>query len=116
MKKCALILSVILFLNASIAEAVVYECTYKTKNGAKATAAFNPIQKHRNDYSELSYALRSGNCKELIVKRYLIDATSCNIQFYKYNGKIANLTCRGNKPETMQKLKEIALKDFGYKQ
>ena len=52
--------------------------------------------------------------KELIVKKYLINATSCNIQFYKYNGKIANMTCRGSNPETLAKLKEIARKDFGY--
>ena len=33
---------------------------------------------------------------------------------YKYNGQIANLSCRNNNPEAMKKLKEIAKQEFGY--
>ncbi len=104
----------VIILSIQSAQAVFYECTYKNKAGVNVVSSFNPTQKYREDYNELYSALKTGNCKELYIKKYLIDATSCNIQFYKYNGQIANLSCRGNNPETMKKLREIAEKEFGY--
>ncbi|MBQ8634732.1 hypothetical protein IJX73_00060 [bacterium] len=114
MKKSVFILIAILILN-QVALAVVYECTYKTKNGATIASSFNPFHKHRPEYPALYAALKVGNCKELHVKRYFIDATSCNIQFYKHNMQIANLACAGNRESALNKLKEIAKKDYGYK-
>lgn len=96
------------------AHAIFYECTYKNDNGVKVVSSFNPYQFARNDYNKLAAALKNGDCKELFIKKYIINATSCNIQFYKYNGQIANLSCRNNHPEAMKKLKEIARQEFGY--
>ncbi len=110
--KTIIIFTLILSIEAT--HAVFYECAYKNKAGINVVSSFNPIQKYREDYNELNSALITGKCKELYIKKYLIDATSCNIQFYKYNGQIANLSCKGNNPDTMQKLKEIAKKEFGY--
>ena len=107
-------LTVVIISSIQSANAVFYECTYKNDAGVKVVSSFNPTQKYREDYDKVYAALKTGNCKELYIKKYLIDATSCNIQFYKYNGQIANLSCRGNKPETMEKLREIARQDFGY--
>ena len=114
MRRYIIVLLMILFLNFDIVMATVYECTYKDEYGNQVVVSFDPIQRYRSDYQKAITALKSGNCKELTVKKYLINATSCNIQFYKYNGKIANMTCRGSNPETLTKLKEIARKDFGY--
>ena len=115
MKAWTLIFAIIFIaLEMQTANAVFYECTYKNKAGVFVVSSFNPTQKYRQDYDELSSALKTGNCKELYIKKYIIEATSCNIQFYKYNGKIANLSCRDNNPIAMQRLKEIAEKEFGY--
>ncbi len=115
MKKYAInIFFIVLMVNIQTANAVFYECTYKNDNGVQVVSSFNPYQFTRSDYNKLAMALKSGDCKELIIKKYIIDATSCNIQFYKYNGQIANLSCRDNKPEAMKKLKEIARQEFGY--
>ncbi len=113
-KYAIIIFCIVLTVNIQTVEAVFYECTYKNDNGVKVVSSFNPYQFARSDYNKLAMALKSGDCKELYIKKYLIDATSCNIQFYKYNGQIANLACRGNNPETMKKLKEIARQEFGY--
>lgn len=110
----SIIFTITLIISFQAANAAFYECTYKNNNGIKLVSSFNPNQKYREDYDLLYGALISGNCKELYIKKYLINATSCNIQFYKYNGQIANLSCKGNNPETMQKLRDIAAKEFGY--
>ncbi len=109
-----LIIFLILFFNFEVASATFYECTYKNSNGIKVVSSFNPVQRYRKDYPELSYALNSGNCKELIIKRYFIDTISCNIQIYKYNGQVADLVCKNNNQEALKKLKEIALEKYGY--
>ena len=113
MKKI-LIIFLMLFLNFEVASATFYECAYKNSNGIKVVSSFNPAQRHRKDYAEVSYAYKSGNCKELIVKRYFIDTISCNIQIYKYNGQVADLVCKNNDQEALKKLKEIALEKYGY--
>ena len=113
MKKWALIfltsISSIQFTSAKI-----YECIYKTKTGLIATSSFNTLHLSHPNYATLSFALKNGNRKELYVKKYFIDAISCNIQFYKYNMKIANVTCAQNRESALTKIKAIARKDFGY--
>ncbi len=109
-----IIFFIIIAISIQSANAVFFECTYKNDNGVKVVSSFNPYQFTRSDYNKLMTALKSGDCKELYIKKYIIEATSCNIQFYKYNGQIANLACRENKPEAMKKLKEIARQEFGY--
>jgi len=114
MNRCAIICIVIsLFLMQNVF-AVVYECTYKTKDGYEVVSSFNPFHKHKKNYTTLYMAYKTGNCRELYIKKYFLDATSCNIQFYKHNMKIAGLTCAKNKESAMKKLKEIARRDFGY--
>jgi len=114
MKKCTFIFLIFAIVLAQDAYALFYECTYKTKTGAKAVSSFNPAHKHKENYSELYTAYKTGNCRELYIKKYFIDATSCNIQFYKYNMQISNLSCAGNKQSALKRLKEIAKRDFGY--
>jgi hypothetical protein len=113
MKKSVLFLIGILIFN-QVAYAVVYECAYKTQNGFPVVSSFNPFHKHKKEYPILYAALKTGKCKELHVKRYFIDATSCNIQFYKHNMQIANLACAGNRQSALEKLKEIAKREYGY--
>ena len=104
----------LVFLFVENANAKMYECTYKNKNGVNVVSSYNTLIFDQPNHEQLISALRSGNCKELIVKRYFIDGTICNIQFYKYNNKIGNLTCNGNKESALVKLKEIARRDYGY--
>lgn len=113
MKKYSIIffLTILLF---EAAHAAIYECTYKNKKSNLVTSSFNTINFAHENYSELLMAQKSGNCRELYVKKYFIDATSCNIQFYKSNKQIGNITCQGNKQEPLKKLKAIARRDFGY--
>lgn len=94
--------------------AAIYECSYKNQNGMQIVSSFNTLNIHKENYPELLYTLRSGNCRELYVKKYFIDATSCNIQFYKDNLKIANVTCARNNQAALKKLKAIARKEYGY--
>ena len=115
MKRCYTIFLIIALISfVQIANAKVYECTYKNKNGATVVSSFNPIYTDKPHYQDLLKAYNAGKCKELHVKKYLIDATSCNIQFYKHNWKIGNLACNKNKQEPLNKLKNIAREDFGY--
>ena len=102
------------FVFVGSANAKMYECTYKNDNGSTVVSSYNTLIFDQPNHEKLVNALRTGNCKELIVKRYFIDGTICNIQFYKYNNKIGNLTCNGNKESALIKLKEIARKDYGY--
>jgi hypothetical protein len=88
----------------------MYECTYKSSNGNTLVSSYNSLIYAQPNRKELLYAFKSGNCKELVVKRYFLDGTICNIQFYKYNKKIANVTCIPDKPSTLKKIKEIAKK------
>jgi len=115
MKRCLAITFFVLFLSIQTLDAKVYECTYKTKSGYNTVSSFNTLNLSNPNYSILSTALRTGNCRELYVKKYLIDATSCNIQFYKVNMQIANITCSRNNQKALKKLKDIARKDFGYR-
>ena len=104
-------ITMILFSQSSFA--AFYECTYKV-NGVSVTASFNPFFVNKPNYKELYLAYKKGNCEELFIKKYLIQATSCNIQFYKKTGKIGNLVCSGNNKKALEELKEIARRDFGY--
>ena len=113
MKKTFIILSFLIATQLA-AFAVMYECTYRNSSGRNVVSSYNSLIYTQPNRSELIYALKSGNCRELIVKRYFIDGTICNIQFYKYNKKIANVTCTPDKPSALVKIKEIARKDFGY--
>lgn len=106
------IFAIILF--NQVASATMYECTYKNSSGREVVSSYNSLIYTQPNRKELLYALKSGNCKELIVKRYFIDGTICNIQFYKYNKKIANVTCTPDKPSALVKIKAIARRDFGY--
>ena len=103
-----------MFLFSQSATATIYECTYKTSNGTSVVASFNPFFVNKPNYKELYLAYKKGNCEELFVKKYFIQGTSCNIQFYKRNGKIGNLVCSNNNKEALEELKNIARKDFGY--
>lgn len=94
--------------------AIMYECTYKNSLGKETVSSYNSLVYTQPNRKELLYAYRSGNCRELIVKRYFIDGTICNIQFYKYNKRIANVTCTPDKPSALAKIKAIARRDFGY--
>ena len=114
MKKYTIILFLIAFLHISFAEAKIYECTYTTKSGSTAISSFNPVNKNTDNYWELFKAWKAGRCRELIVKKYFIDGSSCNIQLYKSTKKVANLTCAGRKESAMQKLRAIAKRDFNY--
>ena len=96
------------------ANAKMYECTYKNKYGKEVTSSYNSFITTQPNHKELVNAFKNGNCKELIIKRYFIDGTMCNIQFFKYNEKISHVTCKPNKPSAMQKIKEIAKNEYGY--
>lgn len=115
MKRILALIIFLFLLSFQTLEAKIYECTYKTKTGMKAVSSFNPMDLTNKYYSEMSNALKTGNCRELFVKKYFIDATSCNIQFYKPGMKIANITCSRNNQTALNKLKDIARKDYGYK-
>ena len=99
---------------SEIASAKIYECTYKNANGTTVVSSFNPALTDKPHYQDLVKAYNSGQCKELFVKKYLFDATSCNIQFYKDNWKIGNLACNKNKQEPLKKLKNVAREEYGY--
>lgn len=107
-----LIFAIVLLIQA--ANATMYECTYKNSFGREVVSSYNSLVYTQPNRKELIYAFKSGNCKELIVKRYFIDGTICNIQFYKYNKKIANVTCTPDKPSALVKIKAIARRDYGY--
>ena len=113
MKKWALIFLVLAFCTQFV-NAKMYECTYKNKYGNEVVSSYNSFITNQPNRKELLQAYRMGNCKELIIKRYFIDGTICNIQFYKYNKKIGNVTCTPDKPSALKKIKEIARKDYGY--
>jgi len=103
-----------IILSVQLANATMYECTYKSASGRTLVSSYNSLIYTQPNRKELLYAYKSGNCKELIVKRYFIDGTICNIQFYKYNKQIANVTCTPDKPSALVKIKAIARRDFGY--
>ena len=105
-------ITAILFSQSALA--TIYECTYKTKNNATIVASFNPFFVNKPNYKELYIAYKKGDCEELFVKKYFIQGTNCNIQFYKKNGKIGNLVCNNNNKNALEDLKKIAKKDFGY--
>ena len=115
MKRIITIFSIFaIILSIQVANATMYECSYRDKTGRNVVSSYNSIIYTQPNRKELTYALKSGNCKELIVKRYFIDGTICNIQFYKYNKRIANVTCTPDKPSALVKIKAIARRDFGY--
>ena len=113
MKKWASIFLALSFCT-HFAYAKMYECTYKNKYGKTITSSYNTLITEQSNRDELLNAYKNGNCKELIVKRYFIDGTICNIQFYKYNKKIGNVTCTPDKPSALKKIREIARRDYGY--
>ena len=102
-----------MFLLSQNALASYYECTYKV-NGSTVVSAFNPFFVNKPNYNQLYAAYKKGDCEEIYVKKYFIQGTSCNIQFYKKNGKIGNLVCNRNNQQALDELKEIARRDFGY--
>lgn len=106
---------VTILIFSQVANAAIYECTYKTKRGFKVIASFNPILVNKPNYKELKTAYAKGNCRELIVKKYFINGVSCNIQFYKRNMKIGNLVCKDNNETALKELKKIARKEFNYR-
>lgn len=114
MKKFALFLIISAFALGQAVEAVMYECTYKNNQKVIVTSSFNSLIKDKPNYNKLSNALKNGDCKELIVKKYFLDGTSCNIQLYKHNNSVCNLACRGNKQSAMKKLRAIAIEKYGY--
>ncbi|MBQ4645929.1 MAG: hypothetical protein IJB79_01130 [Candidatus Gastranaerophilales bacterium] len=115
MKKYFTILSIFATLClAQNAQGKMYECTYKNKYGMETVSSYNTLISNQPNKKELISAYKMGNCKELIVKRYFIEGTICNIQFYKYNKKIGNVTCTPNNPSALKKIKEIARRDYGY--
>ena len=86
MKRIFTIFSIFaIILSIQSANATMYECTYKNSSGRTLVSSYNSLVYTQPNRKELIYALKSGNCKELIVKRYFIDGTICNIQFYKYS-------------------------------
>lgn len=113
-KNITIFLIFAIYLLAKNTDAKMYECTYRNNNGNLVTSSYNSFITNQPNKNELYMAYKTGNCKELIVKRYFIDGTICNIQFYKYNKKIGNVTCKPDKPSALKKVKEIARKDYGY--
>ena len=107
-----LIIAIISF--AQVCCAKMYECTYENQYGREVVSSYNTFITNQPNHKELVSALRMGNCKELIVKRYFIDGTICNIQFYRYTGQISHLTCPAHRQDALPKLRAIAKKDFGY--
>ena len=107
-----LIIALISFAQACYAK--MYECTYQNSKGREVVSSYNTLVKNQPNHRELVTALKQGNCKELIVKRYFLDGTICNIQFYKYNKKVGHVTCKPDKPSALEKIKEIARKEYGY--
>lgn len=115
MKKILILLFLIAFISFSQKlEAKMYECTYKNKYGNEIVSSYNTLIKTTPNYKELVKAYRSGDCRELIVKKYFLDGTICNIQFYKNTRKISYITCPQGENEAYRQLKEIAKKDYGY--
>jgi len=92
----------------------IYECSYKEKNQVKIISFYNTFGSKKENHKELVGAYKSGNCKELLVKKYYINGTACNIQFYKHSGKIARLNCRNNDPHARKVLKRIAKREYLY--
>lgn len=98
----------------SLAEAAIYECKYKERNQIDIISFYNTFGKKKENHDKLIGAHRSGNCRELIVKKYFINGVACNIQFYKHTGKIARINCRNNDPHARKELRKIARKEYGY--
>ena len=114
-RQISLLPFVTMLIFSQVANAAIYECTYKTKRGLKVTASFNPILVNKPNYKELKTAYAKGDCQELFVKKYFINGISCNIQFYKKNMKIGNLVCKDNNKVALKELKKIARKEFNYR-
>ena len=112
MKRIFFIIAILIGMQS--ANCTMYECTYKNNQKVIVTSSFNSLIKDKPNYQKLSLALKSGNCKELIVKKYFLEGTSCNIQLYKHNKTVCNLACAGNNQKAMKKLKAIAIKQYGY--
>ena len=114
-RKTLILFLIALFFSVQSAYSKMYECTTFV-NGQKRviTKSFNSLIPTRSDYSEMTKAIKRGDCKELIVKKYFLEGISCNIHFYKFNYKIAGMSCYGNKQSAVAKLKEIARKEYGY--
>lgn len=115
MRKKSILLFLIAFvLFAQNVSAKMYECTYKNKYGINVVSSYNTLIKTTPNYKQLLNAYKTGNCRELIVKKYFLDGTICNIQFYKDTRKISYITCPKGEDEAYRQLKEIAKKDYGY--
>ena len=115
MKKFVLVLlGMFLFSVVESADATMYECYYKNKRETFVTSSFNSLNKKNENYQKLYSLYKNGACKELIVKRYVIDGTMCNIQFYRYNNRISHLSCPAHRQDALVKLREIAKKEYGY--